>query len=120
MSLVNESTDDLGVAVPLVDRGVGGEEVDVLFALGSVSGGSCKKRGVEWGYLRVPDEGARSFGEDDRERVVVVGGVGVFKAEGLGGGGGVDAGGLFGSGGAVQAGAGDGGCHGGRYRGCQL
>lgn len=76
-----------------------------------VSAGGVTRSGVERGYLRVPDEGARSLGEDDRERVVVVGGVGVFEAEGLGGGGGVDAGGLFGSGGAAQAGAGDGGCH---------
>lgn len=52
--LLGESLDELGVAVALVDSTVGGEEIDVVFA------------------LRVPDVDARGLGEDDGERVVVV------------------------------------------------
>lgn len=52
--LLGEGLDELGVAVALVDSTVGGEEIDVVLALG------------------VPDVDARGLGEDDGERVVVV------------------------------------------------
>lgn len=63
--LLDQGLDQFRVAVALVDGGVGGEEVEVLFAFG------------------VPDGAAGGFGEDDGERVVVVCGVGCFGRHGL-------------------------------------
>lgn len=71
--LLDEGLDELGVAVALVDGRVGGEEVHVLAALG------------------VPDVDALGLGEDDGERMVVVGGILVLGGNGALGGGGVEA-----------------------------
>jgi hypothetical protein len=58
--------DDLRVAVALVDRRVGGEEVHVLAA------------------LDVPHPDALGAGDDDVERVVVVGAVALLEGDELG------------------------------------
>jgi len=63
--LLGEGGDDLRVAVPLVDGGVGREKVVVAAA------------------LRVPDEHALSPGEDDRKGVIVVGAVLRLQRHGL-------------------------------------
>lgn len=73
--LVDESLDELGVAVALVDGAVGRQEVEVVAALG------------------IPDIDALGLGEDDGKRVVVVGGVFVLGGDGGLGGRGVEAGG---------------------------
>lgn len=71
--LVDESLDKLGVAVALVDGAVGGQEVEVLLALG------------------IPDVDALGLGEDYGQRVVVVGSELVLGGDGSIGGCGVEA-----------------------------
>ncbi len=65
MSLLDESTDNLGVAVTLVDGRVGRKKVEVLVSLG------------------VPDVGTETLGKDNGERVVVVGRVFLLVFNGL-------------------------------------
>lgn len=62
--LGHEGIDDLRVTVTLVDGAIGGKEVQVLLP------------------LRVVDERPLAPGDDDGERVVVVGGVRVFVLDG--------------------------------------
>lgn len=92
-SLLGEGLDELRVAVALVDGAVGGQEVEVLAALG------------------VPDVDALGAGEDDGQRVVVVGGVLVLGRNGAGGGRGVVVGGR---GSGIGARGVSVGCHDGR------
>lgn len=66
--LLRQSLDELGVAVALVDGAVGGKEVEVLVALG------------------VPDVDALGAGENDGQRVVVVGGILLLDGNGFLGG----------------------------------
>lgn len=73
--LVTESGHDLRVAMALVDGGVGGQEVEIVIAFG------------------IPDGGAFATGEDDGERMVVVGSEVMLLLDGLVGRGGVVAGG---------------------------
>lgn len=68
-SLVNQSLDQLGVAVALVDGGVGGEEVQILLSLGIPHGGTLSAR------------------KDNGQWVVVVSSIFIFSLNGLGGGG---------------------------------
>ena len=63
--LLRESLDQLRVAVALVDGAVGRQEVQVVLA------------------LRVPYRSARGSGEDDGQRVVVVGGKFMLLVDGL-------------------------------------
>lgn len=69
--LVDERSDQLGVAMALVDCGVCGEEVEVVAALG------------------VPDGRSLGAGEDDGERMVVVSSKILLSLDSLRGGGGV-------------------------------
>lgn len=71
--LLGQGLDELWVAVTLVDGTVSGKEVEVV------------------GALWVPDVYALRAGEDDRKRVVVVGGILVLAGDGRGGGRGVEA-----------------------------
>lgn len=96
--LLGDNLDELRVAMALVDGAVGGEEVEVVAALG------------------IPDVDALGTGKNDGQRVVVVGGVLVLGGDGAVGGGGVVAGvvgerGIGGrSGGAISVGCHGGGC----------
>lgn len=69
--LVAERGDQLGMAMALVDGGVGRQEVEVVAALG------------------VPGGRALGAGEDDGERMVVMGGIVLFELDGFLGGRGV-------------------------------
>ena len=65
LSLVCHSLDDFRVAVALVDSGIGRQEVEILLA------------------FHVPHLGALTFGEDDRQRVIIVGPVLGFEVHSL-------------------------------------
>lgn len=72
--LVAKSGHQLGVAMALVDGGVGGQKVEIVLA------------------FRIPDGGSLGTREDDGERMVVVGSEVMFLLNGLVGGRGVVAG----------------------------
>ena len=65
LGLVGQCLQDFRVAMALVDSGIGRQEVEILFS------------------FDVPHLGALTFGEDDRQRVIIVGPVLGFEVHSL-------------------------------------